>query len=185
MHPLLDTLGIAITTRAVAFQAGNTLAVEMAVPSAQTVLEMSCAPQRGGARGPSALVGKVLDADTDTPLVGAKVSLSWVGAEPNDAEKGAASSARSPSDPMAAIEICGLPPGMDGNVQAEFNGQKTAEVRVVMDEANPLGFQSLRIGTTTVAVSPVDTTPRKPGVAAPADTAPEAAPRSCPVDRAR
>src|SRR6476659_8734680 len=42
VHPLLDTLGVAINTRAVPFQAGQTLAVELAIPSDQTVLELSC-----------------------------------------------------------------------------------------------------------------------------------------------
>src|SRR6185295_1285557 len=57
----------------------------------------------------------------------------------------------------------------DGNVQAEFNGRKTAEVRVVMDEATPLGFQSLRIGTIVAAVD-ADTTPRAADSTAPAKT---------------
>ena len=171
IHPLLDTLGIAINTRAVAFQAGNTLAVELAVPSAQTVLEMSC-PAAWRRRGPSALVGKVLDADTDTPLVGAKVSLTWVQLNLTNLRKEPVVRTQ-PVGPDGTYRICGLPGGIDGNVQAEFNGRKTAEVRVVMDEANPLGFQSLRIGTTTVAEAPVDTTPRAPGKAAPVDTAPK------------
>lgn len=170
IHPLLDTLGVAINTRAVPFQAGNTLAVELAVPSAETVLEMSC-PAAWRRRGPSALVGKVLDADTDTPLVGAKVSLTWQELSLTTLRKEPRVRTQ-PVGPDGTYRICGLPAGVDGNVQAEFNGRKTAEVRVVMDEANPLGFQSLRIGTTVVAdAPPPDTTPRRPG-AAPRDTAP-------------
>jgi Carboxypeptidase regulatory-like domain/TonB-dependent Receptor Plug Domain len=168
-HPLLDTLGISITTRAVPFQAGNTLAVEMAVPSAQTVLERSC-PAAWRARGPSALVGKVLDADTDTPLVGAKVSLAWVELSLTTLRK----EPRVRTQPVGAdgtYRICGLPGGVDGTVQADYNGRKTAEVRVVMDEANPLGFQSLRIGTAVVEETSGDTTKRAGGVAS-ADTAP-------------
>jgi hypothetical protein len=171
VHPLLDTLGVAINTRAVPFQAGNTLAVELAIPSAQTVLERSCAPA-WRARGPSALVGKVLDADTDTPLVGAKVSLVWYQLSLTTLKKEPVYRSQ-PVGPDGTYRICGLPGGIDGTVQAEYNGRKTAEVRVVMDEANPLGFQSLRIGTTVVADAPADTTPRKPGAVATADTAPK------------
>ena len=170
IHPLLDTLGVAINTRAVPFQAGNTLAVELAVPSAQTVLEMSC-PAAWRRRGPSALVGKVLDADTDTPLVGAKVSLTWQELSLTTLRKEPRVRTQ-PVGPDGTYRICGLPAGVDGNVQAEYNGRKTAEVRVVMDEANPLGFQSLRIGTTVVADATPDTTRRQPGAAAPRDTAP-------------
>ena len=157
-HPLLDTLNVAITTRPVDFPAGNSLAVEMAVPSAATVIGIHC-PAAWRARGPSALVGKVLDADNDTPLVGAKVSLVWQQLSLQTLKKEPVVR----SGVVAAdgsYKICGLPTGIDGNVQAEFNGKKTAEVRVVMEETSPLGFQSLRIGTTVVAEAPVDTTAR-------------------------
>jgi len=171
-HPLLDTLNVAITTRPVDFPAGNSLAVELAVPSAETVIAIHC-PAAWRARGPSALVGKVLDADNDTPLVGAKVSLVWQQLSLQTLRKEPVVR----SGVVAAdgsYKICGLPTGIDGNVQAEFGGKKTAEVRVVMEETTPLGFQSLRIGTTVVAEAPVDTTPRAPGAPARAraDTAP-------------
>jgi protocatechuate 3,4-dioxygenase beta subunit len=161
-HPLLDTLGIAITTRAVTFPADKTLAVEMAVPSAQGVLERSCAAA-WRARGPSALVGKVLDADNDKPLPGAKVTLVWYELSLTTLKKQPVVRTQiAGSD--GTYRICALPAGVNGSVQAEFNGQKTAEVRIVIDETNPLGFQSLRIGTTTVADVPAaDTTPRAPG----------------------
>jgi hypothetical protein len=72
-----------------------------------------------------------------------------------------------------SYKICGLPSGIDGNAQATFNGQKTAEVRVVIEETSPLGFQSLRIGTTVVAEAPAaDSAARAPGAVAQADTAP-------------
>ena len=166
VHPLLDTLGIGITTRAVPFQAGKSIAVELAIPSAETVLERSCAPA-WRARGPSALVGKVLDADTDTPLVGAKVSLVWYQLSLTTLKKEPVMRSQ-PVGPDGTYRICGLPGGVDGTVQAEYKGRKTAEVRVVMDETNPLGFQSLRIGTTVVAEVPADT--GKPGSPASGDT---------------
>ncbi len=169
IHPLLDTLGVAINTRAVAFQAGNTLAVELAIPSAQTVLEMSC-PAAWRRRGPSALVGKVLDADNDTPLVGAKVSLTWVELSLTTLRKEPRVRTQ-PVGPDGTYRICGLPGGVDGTVQAEFNGRKTAEVHVVMDETNPLGFQSLRIGTTVVEDAPAADTTGKRTVVAAGDTA--------------
>jgi CheY-specific phosphatase CheX len=158
MHPLLDTLGIGITTREIPFTAGNTLAVEMAIPSAQTVLERSCAAA-WRARGPSALVGKVLDADTDTPLVGAKVSLVWYQLSLTTLKKEPVFRSQT-AGPDGTYRICGLPGDVDGTVQAEFNGRKTAEVRVTMDETNPLAFQSLRIGTAVVAEVAPDTAAR-------------------------
>ena len=95
------------------------------------------------------------------------------GAEPNDSAQGATSS-HPAVGPDGTYRICGLPGGIDGNVQAEYNGRKTAEVHVVMDEANPLGFQSLRIGTTVVEVPAADTTKRAAGAVA----SPPATPRN-------
>jgi len=156
IHPLLDTLGVSINTKAVPFQPGAPLAVELAVPSAQTVLEMSCAAA-WRRRGPSALVGKVLDADNDTPLVGATVSLTWKELDlTNLRKRDVVRKGTVGAD--GTYRICGLPGGIEGNVQAEFSGRKTAEVHVAMDEANPLGFQSLRIGTTVVEDATADTT---------------------------
>ena len=174
IHPLLDTLNVAITTRPVAFPAGQTLAVELAVPSAERVIALSCAPA-WRARGPSALVGKVLDADNDTPLVGAKVMLVW--------QEIVLATLRKESRVREATvgadgsyKICGLPAGVNGTVQATFNGRKTAEVGVVIEETRPLGFQSLRIGTTVVADAPApDSAGRPAGV--PGAATPAAPPR--------
>jgi len=164
LHPLLDTLNIQITTREVAFQAGQTLAVEMAVPSADRVIALSCAPA-WRARGPSALVGKVLDADNDTPLAGAKVTLVWQEISLTTLRK--ESRVREATvGPDGAYKICGLPAGVSGNVQASFNGRKTAEVGVTIEETHPLGFQSLRIGTAVVADAPASDSGARPGAAA-------------------
>ena len=164
LHPLLDTLNIQITTREVPLQAGQTLGVEMAVPSAERVIALSCAPA-WRARGPSALVGKVLDADNDSPLVGAKVTLVWQEISLTTLRK--ESRVREATVGQdGSYKICGLPAGVSGNVQASFNGQKTAEVGVVIEETHPLGFQSLRIGTTVVADAPAADSGARPGAAA-------------------
>ena len=170
VHPLLDTLAIGIVTRAVPFQAGAPLAVELAIPSAQRVIEIHCTAA-WRARGPSAMVGKVLDADNDTPLVGAKVSLVWQQLSLTTLKKEpVVRTATVGAD--GSYKICGLPAGIAGNVQAELEGKKTAEVGVVMEETSPLGFQSLRIGTTVVADAPADTTARGARGVAGADTPP-------------
>jgi hypothetical protein len=168
LHPLLDTLAISIATREVPFQAGTPLAVELAIPSATRVIEIHCAPA-WRARGPAAMVGKVLDADNDTPLVGAKVSLVWQQLSLQTLKKeNVVRNATVNAD--GTYKICGLPSGIVGNVQAEFQGKKTAEVSVTMDEAAPLGFQSLRIGT--VVVASADTGAR-PAPGTPGDTTPQ------------
>ena len=116
------------------------------------------------------MVGKVLDADNDTPLVGAKVSLVWQQLSLTTLKKeSVVRTATVGAD--GSYKICGLPAGIAGNVQAEFQGKKTAEVGVVMEETSPLGFQSLRIGTTVVADAP-DTTAKGARAVAGADAPP-------------
>jgi hypothetical protein len=120
-------------------------------------------------------VGQVLDADNDTPLVGAKVTLVWQELMLTTLRK----ESRVREATVAAdgsYKICGLPSGLTGNVQATFNGRKTAEVGVVIEETRPLGFQSLRIGTTVVADATPDTTARPAG-SAPGAAASAAPPR--------
>jgi hypothetical protein len=164
-HPLLDTLGVSIgTVRPIKVEPGTVMSLDMAVPSARGVIEKSCAPA-WRARGPSALVGRVLDADTDSALVGAKVSLVWQVLSLTDFRK-VPTVREQPVGKDGVYRICGLPTTVDGTLQATFNGQKTAEVHVILDESNPLAFQSLRIGTsTTVVAAPaatVDSTASKP-----------------------
>lgn len=168
-HPLLDTLGIQITTRAVPFQAGSPLAVELAVPSSQGVIELSCT-RAWRARGPSALVGTVLDADNDKPLAGAKVMLVWQELSLTDLRK-VPRVREATVGPDGSYRICGLPAGVDGTVQATYEGRKTAEVHILIEETTPLAFQGLRIGTAVVAEAPADTSARAPGAAS-TDTAP-------------
>jgi hypothetical protein len=176
LHPLLDSLNIKISTRPASFQAGQSFSIELAVPSATRVVELSCT-RAWRARGPSALVGKVLDADTDKPLAGAKVTLVWQEIVLATLRKEARVREATVGED-GGYQICGLPAGLTGNIQATFNGQKTAEVGIVLDETRPLAFQSLRIGTTVVVEAPpTDSTGRPAGSAASGSNADSVPPR--------
>jgi hypothetical protein len=74
LHPLLDTLGIALITRPFTFVAGKAAVVNLTVPTAERLAAALCSPALL-ARGPAALVGFVKDPDTGQPATGAKVSL--------------------------------------------------------------------------------------------------------------
>ncbi|MDF2773606.1 MAG: TonB-dependent receptor plug [Geminicoccaceae bacterium] len=160
LHPLLDSLNIKISTRPTPFRAGQMFTIELAVPSATRVVELSCA-RAWRARGPSALVGTVLDADTDKPLQGAKVTLVWQEIVLATLRKETRVREATVGED-GGYRICGLPAGLTGNIQATFDGQKTAEVAISIDETHPLAFQSLRIGTTVVVEAPPSDTAGRP-----------------------
>ena len=78
--PLLDSLGFGVSSPPLTFKAGDALLVGLATPSATTVVARLCrsaAPPADGQSGPVLLVGRILDADTDAPVAGVHVSISW------------------------------------------------------------------------------------------------------------
>jgi hypothetical protein len=79
-HPLLDSLSMGITTRSLDLKAGATAFVMLATPSAPTIVSQFCrTPQMAGEAqtGPVLLIGRVLDANTDQPVPGVRVTLLW------------------------------------------------------------------------------------------------------------
>jgi Carboxypeptidase regulatory-like domain len=79
-HPTLDSIGIGMATAPLALQPGTTLSVVLGTPSPLTVQGLLCsgtpvAADSGG--GPSLIVGRILDAESDEPVAGAHVSLRW------------------------------------------------------------------------------------------------------------
>ena len=72
IHPLLDTLGLQIGTRPIQFPLASEGQVTLATPSAETIVAGSCTAAQRRAWGPSMVMGRVMDADTDSAAVGTK-----------------------------------------------------------------------------------------------------------------
>src|SRR5690348_4571242 len=76
-HPSVDALGIETPLVGVDVVAGHPLSLALAIPGPGVIASALC-----GARAPGdssgALVGLVRDADTGTPLAGARVVVSWL-----------------------------------------------------------------------------------------------------------
>lgn len=181
-HPLLDTLGLSITTRPVALAAGATTEVLLATPSEETILDLACPASVRRVRGPGVLVGRVRDADTDQPAAGTRVTLVWsemtVG---QDIGIRKAPRVREATvGPDGTYKICGLPIPLNGTLQASRAGITTAEVPVVFED-RALMMRSLGIGNTeVVAAAPPDTAAhagQRPTAAAAAATVAQPAPK--------
>ena len=135
-HPLLDTLGVSLSTKPFTLGRDSTSVVILAVPSAASLVARSCAgrPMRLGA---SAIVGRVLDPETLDPVPRAEVSVAWMQFDATK-ELGVRSTPRllhDTTDKNGAYRICGLPPSLDATLQAKRGAARTAEVPVALGEA--------------------------------------------------
>lgn len=155
VHELLDSLGITMATDSFPIAAGERKVLELGVPSGESLVALSCnaATRR---LGPSAIVGRLLDADTDQPVSGARVSFAWselslaAGLRRVPKVRGATANAD------GVFRICGIPSEVEGTLQAEKGGITTAEIKVTFI-GQPLVIQGMRIGNAnTVARAEVD-----------------------------
>ena len=156
-HELLDSLGISMVTDSFEVGAGQRKVLELAVPSGETMVGLSCpAPTRR--LGPSAIIGRLLDADTDQPVSGARVSFAWSELSIADGFKRMPRVRGATANADGVFRICGVPSEVEGTLQAEKGGITTAEVKVTFI-GQPLAIQSLRIGNAnTVAKAQADST---------------------------
>lgn len=128
-HQLLDTVGIAVVSPPTRFAAGDTVELDLAIPSARTIVTAKCG--RGdGVSG--AVFGRVFDAITGEPVEGARVILGWV-------EMAVSQQTGFRHDPKQRVvvsgaeghfELCGLPLGLAADAYAEFSGKRTGYVQL-------------------------------------------------------
>jgi hypothetical protein len=166
-HPLLDSIGLAIETQQIAMPLGRYAVVRMSTPSQPTVLNLFCPPDKR-LTGPAAVIGRVMDADTDAPATGARVVLYWT-----ELEVSAATGVhRAPRvreatvDSSGAYRLCGTPASVQGSVRASRAGLATADV--------PVNNQGELITIATLHVPSPDTVVTA-SAPAPAGAAPAAA----------
>lgn len=157
-HPLLDSLGLALTTTPKSFSDGDSSFVMLSVPSARTYAPTKCS-SADLARGQALIVGTVTDADSGQPSTGASVSVTWTDYEVAKRSVKAVPQRRSvPVSPDGGFVICGLPDDLVAGVVATRQRDTTAAVE--------LGLESL-IGTVALKLPP----PRAATATAPRETA--------------
>jgi hypothetical protein len=152
-HVLLDSIGVAMVTDTFRLADDETRTLALSVPASETLVALSC-PARTRVLGPSAIIGRLLDADTNQPVDSASVSFAWselvlrtMRREPR------VRGVRTGADGM--FRICGVPNQVEGTLQASKGRITTAEVRVTF-QGEPLMIQGLRIGNTATVASATD-----------------------------
>ena len=150
-HPLLDTLGITLSTQPFHIGPDSSSFVLLAIPSAATIIRGLC-PIRPGAKGTSAVIGHVNDPETLQPVAGAEVSIAWDEIEVSK-EFGLRRTSRlvrDSTDGSGAFKICGLPSSLRATLQARRGSAVTAEIPV------SLGNEAARLFARTLLLSPAD-----------------------------
>ena len=156
-HDLLDSLGITMVTDSFAVAGGERKILEMGIPSGETLVALSC-PAATRRLGPSAIVGRVLDADTDQPVPGARISFAWSELSLADGLRRMPRVRGATVNADGVFRICGVPSDVEGTLQAEKSGITTAEIKVTFI-GQPLVVQGMRIGNAnTVARAQADST---------------------------
>jgi hypothetical protein len=154
-HELLDSLGISMVTDSFEVTGGDRKVLEMGVPSSETLVAISCTPATRRL-GPSAIVGRLLDADNDQPVSGARVSFAWSEMSLAAGLKRVPKVLGATANAEGVFRICGVPAEVEGTLQAEKAGITTAEIKVTFI-GQPLVIQGLKIGNAnTVARAQAD-----------------------------
>ncbi|HEX7122114.1 MAG TPA: carboxypeptidase regulatory-like domain-containing protein [Gemmatimonadaceae bacterium] len=145
-HPVLDSLGIQMLTDPFRLGDGEQHLMELAVPSSETIVILSC-PAAVRRLGPGAIIGRVLDADTDAPVPSVRVTYAWQQLSLTGTNVRMEPRVRGVnSGPDGVFRICGLPNDIEGTLLAERGPIKTAEVKIAF-QGQTLIVQGMRIGS--------------------------------------
>jgi hypothetical protein len=155
-HPLLDTLGIMLSTAPMQFAANEVTRVVIAVPSQEFLANRFCTSARR-ALGPGVLAGRVREPDSENAAVGARVSLVWYDPDPPLVAGAAVKIKKAPRVREATVgedgtyRLCGLPEKYEGKLQAQRkDGGTTAEVSITQ-EGGLLALRSMSVAPLAVA----------------------------------
>jgi hypothetical protein len=145
--PFLDSLEITLPPVEVTIVAGSTARADFATPSGRT-LRMAACPGVELEKGTGALIGRVLDADTERPLAGANVVTSWSDLTVDRATMRTNYQERSGSvttDSLGRYRICGLPTEGWLLVQVQHDGRSGSPLRLLVSEEAGVVVKELSI----------------------------------------
>lgn len=155
-HAVLDTIGISVVTAPRPMRPGETLTIDLAIPSGARIVEMRCPAAILALRGPGALIGQVVDPDSNKVAVGSRVQLVYD--ETIAGYKTRPTVREATVDASGGYRICGLPVPLTGKLQVFRNGISSGQVEIALD--NPLGLRSLSIAIAAATTTVVDSAGR-------------------------
>jgi hypothetical protein len=146
---LLDSLEFGGPTRRVTIADGETVIVDLAIPSGRTLRNLAC-PGMSLDTHTGALVGMSTHADAERPLGGARVVVAWreLAADSTGATTFVERTATTTSDPSGQFRMCGVPADQWLAVQLQAEGRAGTVVRTVVSGAVGVVMQNLSLSMT-------------------------------------
>jgi hypothetical protein len=172
-HPLIDSLGLSIATPLLPVEADRMLSLVFATPSAPTVVRLKCGDvpvDTSAGTGPSMLIGRVLDAETEAPAAGVWVSLRWTEIQASHAQglHRVLRARDTTTGPGGEFQFCHLPPNLAGSARAI---RLTADSTVV---GRPYGMNGRLVGFLVLHLPSIDTVGSRGARVTPLDSSPAA-----------
>lgn len=147
LDAILDTIGLSVESRPLTVTPGDTTFIVFALPSPATVVRAKCGAGPFPA-GTSALLGMVIDAETEQPIGGADIVLAWSEVQATR-ETGLRTLPRqrtAKADANGTFRICGLPGDITAELVAWSGRDTTAVLRFVF--AHPqLAIRTIALST--------------------------------------
>lgn len=203
-HPIFDSLGTGVTSTPVKLTAGKPAVLTLATPSGRAIRQAICHVDPAAAAQANAsdstvavVVGHVLDADTEEPIEGAYVTLTWIEIVINPQYISNTIQVRNAvSNRDGEFQFCELPGGLSGLLRvtrrAADDSATAAERELDLGPRivtmTTLHVPGLRSDTAAVvpAVPPPPASVAAEATPAPANTAPASiVPASAPPPRIR
>jgi hypothetical protein len=134
--PLLDSLALSLPDRSVTITASVRTRADVALPSGTALRDAVC-PGLVLEKGKGAIIGHAVDADTERPLVGATVVVSWNELSVDRATLRTTSEERVATLPTRArgeFRLCGVPTGTGLSLQLQRGDGASADVRLTVSD---------------------------------------------------
>jgi hypothetical protein len=152
--PFLDSLDLSLPSREVTLATDEHLRLELGIPSGATLRAAAC-PGLEIPKGKGAVVGRVVNADTDQPLVGATVAVSWVDLgvdrttlQPTMQQRGGAM----PVDSVGNYRLCGVPTDTYLLVQVQDKGRAGSTLRLTVGDEVGVAKRDLSLSASATRV---------------------------------
>jgi hypothetical protein len=133
--PYLDSLSLSLPPQEVDLADGQKGRVDFATPSGPTLRAAAC-PGIELTHGSGAIIGRVSDADSDAPLPGARVAVSWTelsvdsALHPVTTQRGGIVKA----DSLGRYRLCGVPTNSWLMVQVQDGGRAGSVLTLTVDD---------------------------------------------------
>jgi hypothetical protein len=134
--PLLDSLELSLAPRSAEIAADRTTHIDLALPSGAQLRDAVCPGLSMGA-GLAAVAGRTTDADTEQPLAGADVLVSWTEVQVDRTTLKATRRERAAAVKSGArgeYRLCGVPSGTSLALQLQRDGRAGTVIQLVVSE---------------------------------------------------